>query len=262
VTIHKPDTGDRFQSVQIISQDHFTPMVVYDPGRYTLTAEDIGTRYVAAIVRTFVDANDSQDVKEANGIQDQMTAEQASAGKFEIPDWDTESRDTIRNALNLLAATVDSSRNAPGKKGAFGKKGQVDPILHLLSTAYAWGGNPVEAATYINVVPEKNDGKTPHTLTVGKVPVDGFWSVTVYNKDGFMQKNDRDAYSFNDVTARRNQDGSITINFGRGPDAVNDLPVTPGWNYIVRLYRPRKEVLDGSWTFPQAQPMGARRARA
>jgi hypothetical protein len=25
-----------------------------------------------------------------------------------------------------------------------------------------------------------------------------------------------------------------------------------GWNYIVRLYRPRPEVLDGSWTFPEA----------
>jgi hypothetical protein len=33
------------------------------------------------------------------------------------------------------------------------------------------------------------------------------------------------------------------------------LPITPGWNYIVRLYRPRKEVLDGSWTFPEGQPV-------
>jgi hypothetical protein len=27
-----------------------------------------------------------------------------------------------------------------------------------------------------------------------------------------------------------------------------------GWNYTVRLYRPRAEILDGTWTFPQAQP--------
>jgi hypothetical protein len=25
----------------------------------------------------------------------------------------------------------------------------------------------------------------------------------------------------------------------------------PGWNYIVRLYRPRKDILDGTWTFPE-----------
>jgi hypothetical protein len=27
-----------------------------------------------------------------------------------------------------------------------------------------------------------------------------------------------------------------------------------GWNYIVRLYRPRKEILDGEWKFPTPQP--------
>jgi hypothetical protein len=28
-----------------------------------------------------------------------------------------------------------------------------------------------------------------------------------------------------------------------------------GWNYLVRLYRPRAEILDGSWKFPEAQPV-------
>lgn len=27
-----------------------------------------------------------------------------------------------------------------------------------------------------------------------------------------------------------------------------------GWNYTVRLYRPRKEILDGTWKLPEAQP--------
>ncbi|MGA3318549.1 MAG: DUF1214 domain-containing protein [Candidatus Korobacteraceae bacterium] len=49
------------------------------------------------------------------------------------------------------------------------------------------------------------------------VPVDGFWSVTVYNVQGFMEKNDKNAYLFNSVTAKRNDDGSITIHFGGDP---------------------------------------------
>jgi hypothetical protein len=36
--------------------------------------------------------------------------------------------------------------------------------------------------------------------------------------------------------------------------AINCIPVTSGWNYWVRLYRPRKEILDGTWKFPEAQP--------
>jgi hypothetical protein len=38
----------------------------------------------------------------------------------------------------------------------------------------------------------------------------------------------------------------VTVQFGGCDDQ--------GWNYMVRLYRPRPEVLDGTWTFPEAQP--------
>jgi hypothetical protein len=133
-------------------------------------------------------------------------------------------------------------------------KAKLNPISHLLGTAYGWGGNPEEAAVYDNVVPAKNDGKTPYVVTVKDVPVDGFWSITVYNKDGYMEKNDQNVYSYNNVTAKKNADGSITIHFGGGPDAINHLPITPGWNYIVRMYQPKQEVIDGSWSFPKAQP--------
>jgi hypothetical protein len=95
-----------------------------------------------------------------------------------------------------------------------------------------------------------------HRLTVGQVPVDGFWSVTVYNEAGYLSPNPQNAYSFNNVTAQAAPDGYTTIQFG-GCDgkAANCLPVTPGWNYTVRLYRPRQQILDGSWTFPEAQPV-------
>jgi hypothetical protein len=37
--------------------------------------------------------------------------------------------------------------------------------------------------------------------------------------------------------------------------ALSYLPIVKGWNYTVRLYRPRKEILDGIWKFPEAQPV-------
>jgi hypothetical protein len=49
--------------------------------------------------------------------------------------------------------------------------------------------------------------------------------------------------------------GSSTVRFGGCADGrPNCLPVTDGWNYLVRLYRPRAEILDGSWTFPAIAP--------
>jgi hypothetical protein len=82
------------------------------------------------------------------------------------------------------------------------------------------------------------------------VPVYGFWSISVYNKDGFFEPNDYQSYSINNLTAKKNNDNSITVNFGGQPDNINYIPIVDGWNYVVRLYQPRAEVLDGRWTFP------------
>jgi hypothetical protein len=248
VTITKPDTGDRFQSMMVLNQDEYVPIpVVYKPGKYTLTQDKVGTRYVFVGFRTFADANDPADIKKVNAIQDQIKVEQASTGKFEIPNWDQKSQDRLRGALNVLASTLtDASK-------CFGSKDEVDPIAHLLGAAFGWGGNPAKDATYLNVTPENNDGTTPYTLTVKDVPVDGFWSVSLYNGKGFFQQNPYDAYSVNNITAEKNADGSVIIHFGGDPKQSNFLPIMDGWNYIVRLYQPRQEILDGKWQFPKAQ---------
>jgi hypothetical protein len=88
------------------------------------------------------------------------------------------------------------------------------------------------------------------------VPVDGFWSLTVYNSAGYLQPNPQDVYSVNSLTAKTGPDGMVAIQFGGCDGTVrNCLPITAGWNYTVRLFRPRAEILDGRWTFPTAQPV-------
>ena len=39
-----------------------------------------------------------------------------------------------------------------------------------------------------------------------------------------------------------------------GGGTPNFLAIMPGWNYVLRLYRPRPEVLDGTWVAPQPEP--------
>lgn len=70
-----------------------------------------------------------------------------------------------------------------------------------------------------------------------------------------FEANQQNAYTLNNLTARKGNDGSIAIQFGGDSNQPNYLPIAPGWNYMVRLYRPRKELLDNSYKFPEAQPV-------
>ena len=248
VTVTLPDSAGRFMSLQIISEDHYTTQVAYAPATVTLTRDGVGTRYVAAAIRTLVDPNDAADLAAVHALQDAVTVAQDAPGSFTIPDWDPVSQKTVRDALVTLATTL------PDTKGMFGTTADTDPVRHLIGSANAWGGNPERDAFYLTVVPPRNDGATVHRLTVKDVPVEGFWSVSVYNSGGYFTANEQNAYSLNNITAAKDADGSTTIQFG-GADTPNLLPITPGWNYTVRLYRPRPEILDGSWTFPAAQPV-------
>src|SRR6478736_2620567 len=84
VTIVLPDAGERFMSMQVISQDHFTIEVVYGSGSVTYTKDRVGTRYVFIIIRTLADPENEADMKTANEMQDAIKVEQQSNGNFEI----------------------------------------------------------------------------------------------------------------------------------------------------------------------------------
>ena len=124
-------------------------------------------------------------------------------------------------------------------------------------TATGWGLNPDKDAIYLNITPARNDGNTIYNLNVANVPVDGFWSIGLYNAEGYFVKNSFDAYTLSNITATKAADGSVPIQFGGCDGRVqNCLPIMRGWNYMVRLYRPRPEILNGSWKFPEAKPAG------
>jgi hypothetical protein len=251
VTVTLPDAGKRFRSMIAIDEDQYTPAVVYDAGRYTYTKEQIGTRYLMLALRTLVDPTAPNDIAMVRALQDATRIDQpGGAGHFETPNWDPVSHKRVRDALLVLASTL------PDSDRGFGTKAEVDPVRRLILSASAWGGNPDKEAKYLNVTPASNDGNTIYKLVVpANVPVDGFWSISLYNAKGNFQPNKLNAYTVNNITAKKETDGSVRVQFGGCDGRIpNCLPITEGWNYMVRFYRPRAEILSGSWKFPEAKP--------
>ena len=241
-TLTIPDHGDRYLSIMVVNEDHYINKVYHDAGTYKLTMEEFHTPYVFLSARILVNSSDPADIKVVNALQDQITTKAASARPYTHPNYDQLSYKATYKAL------IELSRGIADTKRMFGKKEEVGEVRHLLGTAFAWGGLPEYEAYYLTVEPNLPVGT--YQLTVKDVPVDAFWSVSVYNKDGFFDENKYNAYSVNNISGTPNKDGSFTIHFGGDPESVNYLPIMEGWNYIVRLYQPRTEILDGTWVFP------------
>ena len=206
VTITLPDPGKRFLSMQVIDEDEYTPEVHYGAAVRTLTKDQVGTRYVIVAVRILVDPNDPKDIEAVHALQDAINVSQRGGpGTFAIPNWEASSQVKVRGALLELASTI------PDTKGMFGPRGKVDPVRRVIGSAAAWGGNPQEDALYLNVTPAHNDGKTIYKLNVKDVPVDGFWSISVYDDKGYFVANPQNAYSLNNLIAKPADDGSFLI---------------------------------------------------
>jgi hypothetical protein len=125
------------------------------------------------------------------------------------------------------------------------------------------GANLPEDAIYpLNLADETGkplDGANKYTLHFEKratPPVDAFWSVTLYDSEGFQVANALNRFAVSSwMPFKYNVDGSLDLYFQNespGSDKeANWLPAPKGpFNLTMRLYAPRSEALTGKWNPP------------
>ena len=157
-----PDSGDRYMTVMVVNEDHYDNAVLSEAGTHHLDPEEHGTRFVSLSIRTFVDPNNPDDVAEVNALQDAVTLSAASDGPYTHPEYDKATLDATREPLLKLAEGV------PDTDGMFGRKEDVDPVRHLIGTAFGWGGLPVTEAYYYTEAAPRPAGR--YTLTSKTCP--------------------------------------------------------------------------------------------
>ena len=244
-TISMPETDGRYQSAQVLNEGHWMPFVITEPGSFTLTRENSGSRYVLVGFRTQMNMQDRDDIAAANALQDLISVSQAEPGEMVFTDrWNKEEILAMRKKLQIL-------RDEKGYKSEdmFGKEGEIDFDMNNVGVAIGWGGQPKEGAVYLFYTP---DSDAHQTLTLSGVPhaANAFWSITVYDEDGFVAS---DPFNMNSSFAKTNANGETVLNFGGDPAAENYLPVYPGWNATLRIYTPQPNYFDGSWVRPELQ---------
>jgi hypothetical protein len=165
----------------------------------------------------------------------------------------------MRAKIPTLARVVNGWQMNTDTMGVYGNYYLKRAIVALVGL----GANVPEDAVYpLNIGEAEGKpliGANKYTLHFDKSnlpPVYAFWSITLYDKDGFPAANDLNRNAIGDRDELKfNTDGSLDICFqnqspGKDKEA-NWLPAPTGdFNLTMRLYAPKREVLDGRWAPP------------
>jgi hypothetical protein len=236
-SISLPKTDGRYMSAQITQNDHYVNDVFIGTGTYQIES-DTDSDFVMVSVRTEIDLNDPADAEKVVALQQAIKLNVEGDKVFKQPNYNMDQLVKLRVRLANEALALDSLNNMQGARGT------VDDHLHLLGTAAGWGLLPDANARYIGYVQEGGDGTGCYRANYKIPPFNepGFFSITMYDAEGWMF-NEKAILNKNNITF--NEDGSFDANFGEcGNNAANNLPITKGWNFIMRVYEPKLDQLE------------------
>jgi len=136
-------------------------------------------------------------------------------------------------------------------------------LARAVLSALGVGANQIEDSIYPVAAADADgqplDGSHDYVLHFAKAelpPVVAFWSITMYDADGYQVPNPLDRFAIGDRDALKyNPDGSLDLYFQNaspGKDKESNwLPVPKGpLGIVMRLYAPKPEALDGRWALP------------
>ena len=237
----------KYMSLQGITEDHRIQAMQYGGGTYNLTAHKGNHLYV--IIR--LDATFSkEDVKKYQNLM-KITAK--SNNKFSSVQVDKESFEATENALKAQMPKLLKKEGGEALYGMFtdprdSSKEMFTKQKYAMGAALGWGGAQLKDNIY------EISGNYPtdkgYQITFEDPKNKAFWSVTVYNKKGFMFN---DLANISSNTAKVNEDGTYTVSFGCGPDAINNIETkndTGMFNLAFRHYIPSDRVVDGYRVLP------------
>jgi len=243
-TLTMPETDGRYQSAWIVSEDGYYPGAFTTPGEHNITREWIGgARYAVIVMRTQVNTRDPADLEKAHAVQDKLTLTQKDKGSW-VPAHQWDEKEVL-----AMRATYMKIGNDMSTAEMFGKKGEISLKSRNAGNAFGWGGFTPDQAVYPQYFPKTTAAQT---LTLKDVPVKAFWSITVYDKDGFPQT---DTYNINSAFSEADADGSVTIHFGGDKNAKNYMETFEGWNFTLRMYQPNEAYFNGQWVKPELKQL-------
>ena len=245
-TVHLPES-DLYMSAHILDSDGFAPYYIVEKGKDHEVK--VNTDYALIIFRTeILDRMSEESLKITHASQDKISVTGMMDAGYEAPNFDQEQLEKLRKEYKqeFLDSGITLTYAA--------KAGEVDQHILNLSHAAGWGGMPkVLGVTNVYQSSETMSGDVPHVITFEDPGNKFFTSFTLYDADGYLMEGET---HINDKMWKPNEDGTITIHFNAGEDAINNLSSSgQPFNYIVRSYGISQKVMDDTWKPVKPKPL-------
>jgi hypothetical protein len=244
LTVTLPES-EQFQSVMVIDDESFNPLVVNGEGTYLIKSD---AEYVMIAVRTYVaDQNDQSTydfayTKQAGVV---VTGADSSPGaSYVMPNYN-------QTQLEELTQVLVDDLTASGKAYLFfNNKEQImtpaEALHNTQSNASGWGGTVVDysgESTFYkgSVVLSASECMVMNS----EAPNDKYFSsLTFYDQAGYiLAKGDN---HISNTTWKLSKDDSLTISMNCGDGAINNIDTAgQDYQYISRHYGAGKAVIDG-----------------
>ena len=237
-TVHLPES-DLYMSAHILDSDGFAPYYIVEKGKdHEVT---VNTDYALIIFRTeILDRKSEESLKITHASQDKIKVTGMMDADYEAPDFDQEQLEKIRKEYKqeFLDSGITLTYAA--------KAGDEDQHILDLSHSAGWGGMAkVLGVTNVYQSSETMSGDVPRVITFEDPGNKFFTSFTLYDADGYLIEGET---HINNRMWKANDDGTITIHFNAGEDAINNLSSGgKPFNYIVRSYGISQKVMDDTW---------------
>jgi hypothetical protein len=229
-----PET-DVYMAVQVVTEGGHGQHYVVDSGDYNLAVE---TDFVFLIYRTGVE----KGFEAALAAQEKIETDTFNFSTYQIANYDFEEVESWTARLTKETSGAVFAYTFPRTS-----KEITDRHQWNLENANGWGGSSPEvnvANQYTNSV--ILDGTKSYTTTFENPESKYFTSITAYDKDRYLMEGVK---NINSHTWTENEDGTITISFNGGENAINNID-TKGqdFSFTMRYYGVSQKVFDGKIT--------------
>jgi len=231
-TVTIPETNGRYLSVMVVQNDHYIDQVFLEPGTHEITSD---TDFAMVAMRIRANQSEPGDDEAIAALRAGVKLAVGGNASHVRPNYDMEQLVALRDELTVEGTKLGTLM------GMQGAHGTIEPMMHLYGTAIGWGLLPDAQAQYLGSPKFANDGCYMASYSAPPFNTPGFFSITIYDADGWIYTEDGILNEFN---MSLNDDGSFDAYFGECGDVDNNLPTVEGWNYILRIYEPRLDELQ------------------